>query len=302
MATRPIHIMVIGTHPADVFDQAGGTLAHHIEQGDKVTALIVTTGARSHDWETIDEKIRLDGNLDMEKRKDVSRDKKLKEVRKACAILGITDVRTLGKDDDLEVLTQKLVLEIGEEIRQVQPDMLITHHPHEDGGYKFHATVGQATLFAFRYAAGVGRSKTKPRQIRAIYLMSPDRVHGACGLGNPGTGHPEIYVDITDVIDKKIKALNCIQSQYYGGLCSFKRVEVEDGAYGSRAGVAYAEQFQRFMPWVCYTLPISDFDLQAATQTGQEAMVRQSYIVSLDMPLPRGYKAHSYKFNKDLYK
>ncbi len=105
MATRPIHIMVIGTHPADIFDQAGGTLAHHIEQGDEVAALIVTTGAHSHDSQTIDEKRRLNGNLDAKERVDASREKKLKEVRKACAILDITDIHTLDKDDDLEVLT-----------------------------------------------------------------------------------------------------------------------------------------------------------------------------------------------------
>ncbi len=298
MATRPIRIMIVGTHPADIFDQAGGTLAHHIEQGDEVTALIVTTGARSHDWETTDEKRRLNGKLDVKEREDTSREKKLKETRKACVILGITDLRTLDKDDDLEVLTQKLALEIGEEIRQIQPDMLITHHPHEGGGYKSHASVGQATLYALRYAAGVGRTKTKPRQIRVVYFMNPGLVNS--GFGNPGTGHPEIYVDITDVIDKKIEALNCIQSQYYSGMYSLKRAETENGAHGPN--IAYAEQFQRFMPWVCYTLPISDFDLKIADQTEQEMMARRAYMATLDLPPPKGYKPHSYKFDKDLYK
>ncbi len=150
-----------------------------------------------------------------------------------------------------------MVLEIGEEIRQVQPDMLITHHPHYSGGYGLHATTGQATIYAANYAVGLGRSKTKPRHIRNIYFMNPYLVHGTCGLGNPGTGYPEIYVDITDVIDKKIEALNCIQSQYYGGLYSLKRAETEDGAHGQMIQIAYAEQFQRYYPSVCYTLPIS---------------------------------------------
>jgi len=184
----------------------------------------------------------------MEERVDASREKKLKEVRKACAILGITNIRTMDRDDDLEVLTQELVLEIGEEIRQIQPDMLITHHPHESGGYNFHATVGQATLFASGYAGGAGRTKTKPCSMAAIYLMNPHLVHSGRGLGNPGTGHPGIYADITDVIDKKIDALNCIHSQYYSGMYSLKRAETEDGANGMKAGIAYAEEFQRFFP------------------------------------------------------
>ena len=46
MANRPIHVLLVAAHPADTFDQAGGTLAHHIEQGDTVTCIIATTGVR----------------------------------------------------------------------------------------------------------------------------------------------------------------------------------------------------------------------------------------------------------------
>ena len=84
-------------------------------------------------------------------------EKKLKEVRKACAVLGITDIRTLDRDDDMEILAQEMVIEIGEQIREVRPDMLITHHPYEDGGDRYHAGVGQAVLYAFRYACGCWR-------------------------------------------------------------------------------------------------------------------------------------------------
>ena len=43
MARRPIHSLSVAAHPADSFDQAGGTMAHHIAQGDKVTAVVATT-------------------------------------------------------------------------------------------------------------------------------------------------------------------------------------------------------------------------------------------------------------------
>lgn len=302
MATRPIHLMIVAAHPADSFDQAGGTLAHHIDQGDSVTALIVTTGSRSHDWESIDEKIRRDGDLDIDGRVGASREKKLQEVRRACEILGITDIRTLDRDDDMELLTQDLVLEIGEQIREVRPDILITHHPHEQGGYKLHATVGQATLYAWRYAMGAGRSKNRPHRVPAIYLMSPLLVDHGYGLGSLGTGRADIYVDITDVIEKKIRALDCISSQYYGGAYARKRAEVEDGAYGARAEVPYAEQFQRFTPYVCYTLPITDFDLLKTEETGKEAMQRRSYSIAQDVPLPPGEQKAVYQMRKELYR
>jgi hypothetical protein len=127
-------------------------------------------------------------------------------------------------------------------------------------------------------------------------------VHGACGLGNPGTGHPEIYVDITDVIQKKIEALNCIQSQYYSGRYSLKRAEMVDGRHGQKARVAYAEQFQRFFPWVCHTLPISDFDLTMSEESAEESMARMSYVVSLDLPKPPHYEPGDFRFDKDLYR
>jgi len=44
-----LRILVIGAHPADIFDQSGGTMAHHVKRGDWVGALILTHGARIHD-------------------------------------------------------------------------------------------------------------------------------------------------------------------------------------------------------------------------------------------------------------
>ena len=31
-----MNILVVGGHPADMFDHCGGTMYHHIQQGDKV--------------------------------------------------------------------------------------------------------------------------------------------------------------------------------------------------------------------------------------------------------------------------
>ena len=47
MPSRNIRLLLVATHPADSFDQAGGTLAHHVTRGDSVTAVIATTGVRS---------------------------------------------------------------------------------------------------------------------------------------------------------------------------------------------------------------------------------------------------------------
>ena len=42
-------ILVVGGHPADMFDHCGGTMYHHIQQGDEVVAVSITQGLRTHD-------------------------------------------------------------------------------------------------------------------------------------------------------------------------------------------------------------------------------------------------------------
>ena len=43
--TRPrLTILHTVAHPADAFDMAGGTLAHHVRDGDKVTVVVFTHG------------------------------------------------------------------------------------------------------------------------------------------------------------------------------------------------------------------------------------------------------------------
>ena len=47
--SRPLRLLCVGGHPADTFDGAGGTLAHHIQDGDDVTVVALTAGTRIHD-------------------------------------------------------------------------------------------------------------------------------------------------------------------------------------------------------------------------------------------------------------
>ena len=47
--TEPLRILCIGAHPADIFDQSGGTMAHHTARGDYVACIVLTHGVRIHD-------------------------------------------------------------------------------------------------------------------------------------------------------------------------------------------------------------------------------------------------------------
>ena len=302
MPSRSIHLMIVATHPADCFDQAGGTLAHHVARGDQVTAVLATTGVRSHHCRLQDERRIAGAELNVEERVKEAVEQKLEETRNACRILGFEDIRDLGFEDDDTLLTEDKIEAITEAIREVKPDILITHQPYEIGGLISHATIGQATIHAWQRAMGVGHGRQERHYVPLIYFMNPRAFTGYSSLGYAGTSGADVYVDITDVIDKKVQALDYISSQYYSGSYSRKRAETEDGAHGQRTSVAYAEQFQSFFPMRRYTLPITDSDLDLIDESHEVLMGRRGEMIGGLMPMPPGMAFTSqYRVPKEKY-
>ena len=302
MASRPLRILMVGAHPSDCFDQAGGTLAHHAAAGDEVTSVTLTTGARSHHNRLIDKKKAAQETLDVEELMSQATREKLDEVRTACRILGFEDVRTLGFEDDDILLTRDMVEAIADIIREVTPDVIITHHPYEGAGFKMHATSAQAVLYGWQQAMGTGRGKAKTHFVSTIFFMNPMAYMGHNNLGYAGTSGIDLYIDITDVIDKKVKAMDMISSQHYGGAYSRKCHEVGDGRMGQNAGVAYAESFQSFFPLTLYQLPVTDAALRQQDSPNTEIIGRRSEIIAGRMPLSDGQEYSSqFRFSKEMY-
>ena len=303
MTSRPVHIMLVVAHPADSFDQAGGTLAHHVAQGDRVTVVIATTGVRSHHQKLADEKRKAGADFDLEERIKEAVEEKLEEVRSACRILGFDDVRDLGFEDDDILLTQDKVEAIADMIRQIRPDILIMHHPYEIAGLGMHATIGQATFYAWQLAHGAGRGRQVIHPVPSLYFMSPTIYNGINSLEYAGTSRTDLYIDITDVIEKKVQAMDYIASQHYGGAYARKCAEYFDGAMGNNAGVAYAEQFQRFSPMVRYTLPVTDAELDRIDESSEAALGRRGEMTGGLLPLPPNTSFTSqYRVPRDRYK
>lgn len=295
MASRSIHLMLVAAHPADSFDQAGGTLAHHAAQGDAVTVVIATTGVRSHHWGLMDEKQKRGEDFDVEERIQAAVEEKLEEVRNACRILGFDDVRGLGFDDDDLLLTQEKINAIADMIREVRPDILITHHPYESGGLKMHGTIGQATVFAWQAASGTGKGRQIRHHVPVLYFMNPLAYMGNNSPEYAGTQRADLYIDISDVVEKKVQAMDYIASQHYGGAYARKRAEYEDGHHGNHAMVAYAEQFQRF-------LPITDAELEKIDEPSIVMLGRRSELSAAFVPLPEGMQFTSrYRHGKEKY-
>jgi LmbE family N-acetylglucosaminyl deacetylase len=109
MPNRPLHVLSIGAHPADIFDQSGGTMAHHAARGDYVACVALTHGARVHDKVISDsmfrrEQVPIGDELLklMAERFDV----KAEVVRRACGILGFQDMYFFGENDAVLLMTE----------------------------------------------------------------------------------------------------------------------------------------------------------------------------------------------------
>lgn len=288
---RPIHVLCIGGHPADTFDSAGGTLAHHVQNGDAVTVVALTAGTRIHDVVISDtlrfrERIPEADELSalMAERASVKED----EVRRACACLGITDVRFFGYDDAVLTLREELILRMAELIREIRPDVIVTHHPNELGEYgNHHAMTAQLVLNGVGAAAGVGMGDPNPpHRVAQIFFTAAALMPPSNTLSAALAWYPDLLIDITDVVEDKVRALDTMRSQQYGGDYARKTVEVSDGAMGTAAGVAYAEGFIAYQATVSRLLPVSAWMLQRASESEADLMHRRTRLIAPTVELP----------------
>ena len=285
---EPLSILSIGAHPADVFDQSGGTMAHHVGRGDHVGCVVLTHGARVHDAVVSEEmfhkeKVPTGSELEsiMAERSDI----KAEEVRKACGILGVEDITFFGADDSVLLVTPESVKRLAILLREKRPDVILTHFPREaDGVTNQHAVAGQIVMHAIGNAGRVDPEDSNPphRVARVFYYGAGSARLRSTLWDADGGYYNDVFIDITDVIEQKLAALDCLVSQGYNGAYARKRLETNDGAFGVAGGVAYAEGFISDRSETHYHLPISDYTLEKARSSDHEIMNRYSYRLKVD--------------------
>lgn len=285
---KPLRLLSIGAHPADIFDQSGGAMAHHVARGDYVGCVVLTHGARVHDKVISDEMFHQDEVPEgaaleqlMAERSDV----KAEEVRKACHILGVEDIHFFGADDSVLLVTKEIVQRLAQLLRQLKPDIVLTHFPKEGDGFtNAHAVGGQIALHAMALAGSVDPGdRNPPHRVAQTFFFGT----GAAAVPNSvwdseGGYYNDVFIDITDVVDKKLGALDCLVSQGYGGAYARKRIETSDGAFGSAGRCAYAEGFIRAGAETHYYLPLTEAALEISRSSDHEMIERQSQRVKVD--------------------
>lgn len=218
--------MVICAHPDDAEVQCAGTIASWVEEGIKVTYVILTKG----------DKGTQDPAMTGEELAGLRRE----EQKRAAEILGVEKVVFLEKEDgELEVTLEnrKLLTRI---IREYQPEVLVTHDPwmryqlHPDhracGTLALDAMISARDRLYFHEQVLQG---LKPCRVRRVLLFSSDQ--------------PDFWVDIGKTLDMKIKALGEHQSQViqWPKWEEWLRKRAENA--GTSQGIKYAEPFKRLV-------------------------------------------------------
>jgi 4-oxalomesaconate hydratase len=233
-------LMVIGAHSADFVWRAGGVVA--VTTGNRGTATVIALsyGERGES-----------GELWKEKGQTLENVKKVRhgEAERAAAALGATfDCLDLG-DYPLEIDADALRM-ISDRIRAFAPDVLITHtdtDPFNPDHPVAHAAVSRARSLA----AGAGvpsafATITPP----ALYLFEPHQPE-LCNFT------PNTFVDITAVMEAKLKAMSEMKAQQYLQTYYTQRAD-QRGNHARRssgnAGIKQAEAFQRVTPTVISAL------------------------------------------------
>lgn len=204
-------ILVIGAHLDDIEIACGGTLAKAIEGGHQVKALIMSKSGYTNK----------EGKVQRED--DVA----VKEGTKALQTLGIQDIEILDFPTKDIPWQSDVVNAIDVRMSEYNPDIIFTHHPFDT--HQAHAGVSNATISAAR------RKNT-------VFFYEPITPSGRSYVAFK----PDLYVDIEDVLDKKIEALREHRSEYnkFGAEDWIEGVRCRCGFRGYEIGKRYAEAFE----------------------------------------------------------
>ncbi len=221
----PQSAMTIFAHPDDAEFSCSGTVAKWARAGCEITYILITSGnAGTHDPTYTPESL-------MEVRE--------REQRNACALLGVKHIEFLRHDDGRVVADMNLRRELVRLIRQYKPEVVFCNDPtqvfwlNNRINHPDHRAAGLAAIDAVFPAS-------------EMELLWPEdgpawKVHGVYVRT---TAEINTWIDISDTIDLKIKALR----EHHSQLDDYKELEetIRQRAVdaGKEQGMLFAENFR----------------------------------------------------------
>ena len=219
-------VLGVAAHPDDLDFGASGSFAKWAKKGASCYYLICTDGSKgSEDPKMTESKL-------IKMRRD--------EQKAAGKVIGLKGVFFLDHKDTQLVADLTLKKEIVRYIRKLRPDVVVTMDPtlvYSKRGFVNHTdhrAAGQAAIDAVYPMARdrltfkeLEKEGLRPHKVKTMYLTNFDN-------------HTDV-IDISDVIEVKVKALACHKSQISEN--SLEWVRQMGSMIGKEKGYKYAEAF-----------------------------------------------------------
>jgi LmbE family N-acetylglucosaminyl deacetylase len=204
-------ILAVGAHLDDIEIACGGTLAKAIENGHQVKVLIMSKSGYTNK----------DGSVQR------SDEVAVKEGTAALHELGIYDIDIRDFPTKDIPWCSDVVNVIDVCISDYNPDIIFTHHPFDT--HQAHNGVSNATISA-------------ARRRNTVFFYEPITPSGRSYVAF----RPQMYVDIEQTIEKKVRALREHKTEYhkFGGEDWVTGVHARCGFRGYEIGKKYAEAFE----------------------------------------------------------
>jgi N-acetylglucosamine malate deacetylase 1 len=227
-----VRIAIFIAHPDYAAFAIGGTLIRHVKNEDKVYLVVATTG-----------EFGPASVLYPDKPREETKQIREKYLRALAAAQGLKEVRLLGFEDSQLADTIELRLAIAGQIRELKPDILITHFPED--AHPDLAALGNAVMDGSLHAALISWKMNYPaHEVKKAYTFA---------INSSRNFEPSHFIDITDLMDAKIEAARAMEDWVAEVTMVSCPNEPEKWAewmiatnrfWGLESGVKYAEAFK----------------------------------------------------------
>jgi N-acetylglucosamine malate deacetylase 2 len=207
MIQQERHVLVVFPHPDDEAFGCAGTIALFTKAGIPVTYACGTLGEMGRNM----------GKPFFANRESLPFVRE-KELRDACAIMGIQDLRLMGlRDKTIEFEDpEELADRIEALIQELNPSLILTHYP----GYAVHPdhnALGAAVIRAV---------KRLPKDKRPVVYCKAFAKNTKKELGKA-----DVIIDVSDVYETKIAAIRAHRSQTEGMFARMQEQMAKDPSY-----------------------------------------------------------------------